>query len=95
MANKLFVGGLSYDISEDDLKEEFSKAGAVQSAQIIADRETGKSKGFGFVEMASEEEAKAAIEMFNGQELAGRKLTVNMARPMEESPARKRFGGRR
>lgn len=90
MANKLYVGGLSYDISEDDLKDEFSKAGTVQSAQIIIDRESGKSKGFGFVEMSSDEEAQKAIEMFNGKEMAGRSLTVNMARPMEES-GRKKF----
>lgn len=83
MAKKLFVGGLSYDTTEDALKDTFSKAGTVESATIIYDRKLGRSKGFGFVEMATEEEAQKAIEMFNGKELEGRNITVNEARPFE------------
>jgi len=74
MANKLYVGGLSYDTTEDTLKEYFSAAGTVQSVTVIKDKFSGKSKGFGFVEMASDEEAQKAIEMFNGQEFEGRTL---------------------
>ena len=81
MNKKLYVGGINYDSSEDALKEYFSQAGTVESAKIISDKMTGRSRGFGFVEMATEEEAKKAIEMFNGQELEGRRLTVNEARP--------------
>ncbi|MFA5934332.1 MAG: RNA-binding protein [Candidatus Paceibacterota bacterium] len=85
---KLYVGGVSYSTSEDALSAAFSKAGEVTSAAIIMDKMTGRSKGFGFVEMATDEGAKAAIEMWNGQELDGRKLTVNEARPKEERPSR-------
>ena len=85
---KLYVGGVSYSTSEDALAAAFSKAGEVASAAIIMDKMTGRSKGFGFVEMATDEGAKAAIEMWNGQELDGRKLTVNEARPKEERPSR-------
>jgi RNA recognition motif-containing protein len=85
---KLYVGGVSYSTSEDALSAAFSKAGQVASAVIIMDKMTGRSKGFGFVEMETEEGAKAAIEMWNGQELDGRKLTVNEARPKEERPSR-------
>ena len=88
MAKKLYVGGLSYDTSEDSLKEAFAKAGTVESAVIITDKMSGRSKGFGFVEMSSEEEAQKAIEMWNGKEFDGRNLTVNEARPMEERPRR-------
>jgi len=88
MAKKLFVGGLSYDTSEDALKETFSKIGAVESAIIIKDKMSGRSKGFGFVEMTNDEEAQKAIETLNGTELEGRKMTVNVARPMEERPRR-------
>ncbi|MDP2638759.1 MAG: RNA-binding protein [Candidatus Azambacteria bacterium] len=88
MAKKLYVGNLSYDMTEDALKETFSQAGAVDSATIIKDKMSGRSKGFGFVEMSTEEEAQKAIEMFNGKELEGRALTVNEARPMEERPRR-------
>lgn len=88
MAKKLFVGGLSYDTSEDSLKEAFSKIGAVDSAIIIKDKMSGRSKGFGFVEMANDEEAQKAIESLNGTEIDGRKVTVNVARPMEERPRR-------
>lgn len=86
MAKKLYVGGLSYGTNQDGLKEYFSQAGAVQTAIIIMDRMSGRSKGFGFVEMASDEEAQKAIEMFDGKEFEGRTLTVNEARPMEERP---------
>lgn len=90
MAKKLYVGGLSYDTTEDTLNETFSQAGTVESVAIITDKMSGRSKGFGFVEMASDEEAKKAIEMFNGKELDGRTVTVDEARPMEERP---RSGG--
>ncbi|MBU1176860.1 MAG: RNA-binding protein [Patescibacteria group bacterium] len=88
MAKKLYVGGLSYDTTEDSLKEAFAKAGTVESAAIIIDKMSGRSKGFGFVEMSSDEEAQKAIEMWNGKEFEGRSLTVNEARPMEERPRR-------
>ncbi len=83
MTTKLYVGGIPYTSTEAGLGETFSKAGNVVSTAIIIDRMTGRSKGFGFVEMASEEEANKAIEMFNGQDFEGRKLTVNVARPLE------------
>ncbi|MBU0731711.1 RNA-binding protein [Patescibacteria group bacterium] len=81
MSKKLFVGGINYDSSEDALAEYFGQAGTVESAVIITDKMTGRSKGFGFVEFASDEEAEKAVEMFNEQEFEGRKLTVNEARP--------------
>lgn len=94
MAKKLYVGGLSYGTSEATLRKTFEGAGAVETATIIMDKMTGRSKGFGFVEMTTEEEAQKAIEMFNGQELEGRKLTVNEARPMEpRAPRAGGFGG--
>jgi RNA recognition motif-containing protein len=83
---KLYVGGLSYGTTEQGLTDAFSKAGQVTSSAIIMDKMTGKSKGFGFVEMADEAGAQAAIDMFNGKELDGRTLTVNEARPKEERP---------
>ncbi len=89
MAKKLYIGSLSYDTNEDTLKELFAQAGAVESATIIIDRVSGRSKGFGFVEMSSDEDAKKAIEMFNETELDGRKIIVNEARPMEKKPFRK------
>ena len=88
MATKLYVGGLPYSVQEDTLKELFAQAGNVTSAVIIMDKMSGRSKGFGFVEMATAEEAQAAISMFNDQEFEGRKLTVNEARPMEARPPR-------
>jgi len=88
MATKLYVGGLPYSVQEDALKDLFAQAGAVTSAVIIMDKMSGRSKGFGFVEMATAEEAQAAISMFNDQEYEGRKLTVNEARPMEARPPR-------
>jgi cold-inducible RNA-binding protein len=81
MATKLYVGNLSFKTTGDDLREYFSQAGEVESASIIEDRETGRSRGFGFVEMATAEGAAAAIEQFNGKDLNGRNLTVNEARP--------------
>lgn len=83
---KLYVGNLSYDTTEESLKAAFEKAGAVESAIIITDKATGRSKGFGFVEMASADEAKKAAEMYDGQEFEGRNLKVNEARPMQERP---------
>jgi cold-inducible RNA-binding protein len=91
MAKKLFVGGLSYETTEATLKENFSKAGTVESATVIVDKMSGRSKGFGFVEMSSEEEAQKAIEMFNGKEIDGKSVTVNEARPMESRPRRGGF----
>ncbi len=90
MAKKLYVGGLSYQTNQQGLEEYFSQAGVVTSATIITDRMTGRSKGFGFVEMANDEEADNAINMFHGKDFDGRSLTVNEARPMEDRP---RTGG--
>ncbi len=84
MNKKLFVGGLPFAMTSDDLKGVFSEAGTVEDAVVIMNRQTGRSKGFGFVEMSSEEEAQKAIEKFNGSELEGRKITVNEARPPKE-----------
>jgi len=100
MATKLYVGGLPYATTEDALKEYFAQAGSVASAVIIMDKMTGRSKGFGFVEMSTDEEAQNAISMFNDKEFDGRKLTVNEARPMEARPPRTGgngggYGGRR
>ncbi len=83
MTTKLYVGGIPYTTTEAAMGDAFSKAGTVVSTAIIIDRMTGRSKGFGFVEMSSDEEAQKAIEMFNGQDFEGRKLTVNVARPLE------------
>jgi len=96
MAKKLYVGGLSYDTSEETLKDTFAQAGTVETATIIIDKMSGRSKGFGFVEMSTEEEAQKAIEILNGKELDGRTLTVNEARPMTERSPRRDFnrGGR-
>ena len=82
MAKRLYVGGLPYSTTEDALRSAFAGAGTVETANIIMDRATGRSKGFGFVEMATDDEASSAIEMWNGKEFEGRKLTVNEARPM-------------
>ena len=91
MAKKLYVGGISYGTSEDTLKNHFAQAGAVESASIIMDKMTGRSKGFGFVQFANDADADKAVGMFNGQELEGRKLTVNEARPMEPRAPRRDF----
>ena len=84
MSNKLYVGNLSFRVTSEDLQEYFATAGAVESANVIFDRETGRSRGFGFVEMASEDAANAAIAQLNGQEYDGRNMVVNEARPREE-----------
>lgn len=84
MGTKLFIGSLSWGTTSQTLREHFEKAGTVTDAVVISDRMTGRSKGFGFVEMASAEEAKAAIDMLNNSELDGRKIVVNEARPKEE-----------
>ena|SRR3990167_1284497 len=88
MAKRLYVGGLSYDTTQEGLQEYFSQAGTVASASIIMDRMTNRSKGFGFVEMSTDEEAQNAISMFHGKEFDGRTLTVNEARPQRSG-----FGG--
>jgi RNA recognition motif-containing protein len=88
MSTKLYVGNLSFRVSSDDLFEHFSQAGTVETANVVQDRETGRSRGFGFVEMASEDDANNAIAQFNGTEYEGRNLVVNEARPRENS-----FGG--
>jgi RNA recognition motif-containing protein len=84
MATKLYVGNLSFRTTSEDLREAFSSAGTVESATVIEDRDTGRSRGFGFVEMATAEEAATAIEQFNGKDLGGRALTVNEAKPRTE-----------
>lgn len=88
MSKKIYVGNLSYDLNSNDLQNLFESHGAVISANVIMDRNTGRSKGFGFVEMENSEEAKAAIEALNGSEVNGRALTVNEARPQEERTSR-------
>jgi RNA recognition motif-containing protein len=95
MEAKLYVGNLPYSARDDSLQELFSQAGSVVSANVITDRESGRSKGFGFVEMSSPEEAEKAIQMFNGYSFEGRDLRVNIARPREERPrgGRDRRGG--
>lgn len=90
MESKLYVGNLSYSTTEDDLRELFAQAGTVKSATVITDRDSGRSKGFGFVEMETQAEAEKAISQFNGFTLQNRVLTVNIARPREERP---RSGG--
>jgi cold-inducible RNA-binding protein len=94
MENKLYVGNLPYSATEAELTTLFSKAGAVKSVTLITDRETGRSKGFGFVEMENEADAQKAISMLNGTQLGNRSLTVNVARPREERGGGG-FGGRR
>jgi len=83
-SNKLYVGGLPYEITDDRLQEIFSAHGTVESSRVITDRETGRSRGFGFVEMSSQEEAQQAIDKLNGTDLEGRSLTVNEAKPKEQ-----------
>ena len=97
MSNKLYVGNLSYSVRDDDLQQQFSSFGHVQSAKVMMERDTGRSKGFGFVEMSSSEEAEAAIRGMNGQNMGGRDLTVNIARPMEArtNPGRGGYGDSR
>lgn len=88
MANKLFVGSLSWGVNDDQLADFFAAAGTVASAKVITDRESGRSKGFGFVEMSTDEEAKKAVDELNGKELDGRAVNVSEARPREERPSR-------
>lgn len=90
MSMKLYVGNLSFETSNEDLQQLFSQAGTVESANVIEDRETGRSRGFAFVEMSSKEEGSAAIQQFNGHEVGGRALNVNEAKPRED---RGGFGG--
>ncbi len=89
----IFIAGLSYNISESDLGDLFSEYGEIASAKIVTDRETGRSKGYGFVEMDDETEGNAAIEALNGKELDGRTLAVSVARPRSEEPRRNNYGG--
>ena len=93
MAKKLYVGGIPYSSTDETLKDAFSKAGTVVSATIIMDKMTGRSKGFGFVEMENDADAAAAIDMWNGKDFDGRNLTVNEARPMEPRAPRGNNGG--
>ena len=93
MGKKLYVGSLSYDTTDESLKEAFSRAGNVVSASVITDKMSGRSRGFGFVEMETDEEAQKAVETLNGQEVDGRKVTVNEARPMTDRPPRPAGGG--
>ena len=94
MGNKLYVGNLSYNIRDDDLQQAFAAYGSVASAKVMMDRDTGRSKGFGFVEMGSDAEAQAAINGLNSQALDGRAVVVNEARPREERPGGFGGGGR-
>lgn len=93
MGNKLYVGNLAYSIRDNDLEQAFSQFGTVTSAKVMMERDTGRSKGFGFVEMSSDAEAQAAINGMNGQPLGGRSVVVNEARPMEARPPRSGGGG--
>ena len=93
MGNKLYVGNLPYSVRDEDLQQSFGQFGAVTSAKVMMERDTGRSKGFGFVEMASDAEAQAAITGMNGQPLGGRSVVVNEARPMEARPPRSGGGG--
>ena len=96
MSMKLYVGNLAFQTSSDDLQQLFAQAGTVESAAVVEDRDTGRSRGFGFVEMSSKEEGNAAIQQFNGKELGGRALNVNEAKPREDrggGGGRGGFGG--
>jgi len=95
MAIKLFVGNLPFSAAEKDLQDHFAQAGSVVSATIMQDRNTGRSRGFAFVEMNTQAEAEAAISQFHGKEFQGRALTVNVARPREERPPSRSYGERR
>ena len=93
MGKKLYVGNLGYDVKDADLSQLFSQYGAVESANVIMDKMTGRSKGFGFVEMSSDQEAQAAIAALNGKDYSGRMLAVNEAKPREERPGGSSRGG--
>jgi hypothetical protein len=93
MGNKLYVGNLPYSVRDEDLNQAFGAFGGVTSAKVMMERDTGRSKGFGFVEMANEAEAQAAVTGMNGQQLGGRAIVVNEARPMEDRPPRTGGGG--
>ena len=93
MGKKLYVGNLPYSVRDSDLEDLFSPHGSVQSAQVIIERDTGRSKGFGFVEMSNDQEAQDAISALNGRDMEGRTLTVNEARPKEEGGGGRRGGG--
>ena len=95
MGNKLFVGSLAFSATDDDLAQAFAQAGTVVSAKVIMDRDTNRSKGFGFVEMSSDEEAQNAIKMLDGKEISGRAVNVSEARPREERPRRDFDSGNR
>ena len=94
MATKLFVGGLPYSVNDAELEAAFAVVGTVVSAKVITDRESGRNKGFGFVEMSTEDEAKAAVEQLNGSDMGGRSISVSEARPKEEG-GRRDFSGNR
>jgi cold-inducible RNA-binding protein len=93
MGTKLYVGNLSFDVSSQDLESLFSAHGTIRSAQVITDRDTGRSKGFGFVEMSADSEALGAIEALNGRDYKGRNLTVNEAKPREDRGGNRGYGG--
>jgi RNA recognition motif-containing protein len=93
MGNKLYVGNLPYSVRDEDLQQAFGQYGVVHSAKVMMERETGRSKGFGFVEMATDAQAQAAISGMSGQSLGGRSIVVNEARPMEARPPRSGLGG--
>ncbi|MEK7212628.1 MAG: RNA-binding protein [Patescibacteria group bacterium] len=96
MSKRLYVGGLSYSTSQNALQDAFAQAGTVENTTVVMDKMTGRSRGFGFVEMTNDDDAQKAIEMWNGKELDGRRLTVNEAKPMGERPPRRGgFGGGR
>ena len=96
MANKLFVGSLDYSVTEEQLKDLFAEAGTVESAKLIIDRDTNQSKGFGFVEMSTDEEAQTAIRTLGARQVGSRQITVNLARPMTDRGSRPSFNkGRR
>ena len=94
MSMKLYVGNLAFETSGENLRQHFAQAGTVETATVVEDRDTGRSRGFGFVEMSSKEEGEAAIAQFNGNDLGGRNLTVNVAKP-RENRSEGRDGGRR
>ena len=93
MGNKLYVGNLPYSFRDEDMQQAFSQFGSISSAKVMMERDTGRSKGFGFVEMGNDAEAQAAIKGMNGQAMGGRNLVVNEARPMEARPPRSGGGG--